>query len=757
MFRRNADQKGRSCLPKTSTISKVLALIVAAGVAASAATLLLVGHYQPDISSYELAVSLTSVQRQARLRGLVPEVTLERLAAAGVTAAVIEERTLFDLDEMGDLIILRGDDALQAEERLPDLAAWRSGAPGVPVTLLLTAEESLAQWALDRAQTRFGEGRSTLFASTDGFWAVAIRGSLPPYTRLGLYPPDIAAVREVGLRLIVELQNPREEPDLALAQALEPLLQTGSVVVGGPATLPADVEAVIFDGEAVVVGGPATLPADVEAVIFDGEEVWWYGIPGGPAQAGGELAALDVSLAVDPLNPPAGLHEFGAAARWHAMKVQTVWSTGRPELFAEGVIERASPLLIIMPGLWQRFGDDPAWPGAMVSAIEVFTAGRQPEPMSTAVPPVGLSLLVAWGLLAGVALAGLRLSGASIRTSVGVSGEGASARVVSRPRPALKAFLVLVLFAGLVVSWLIAAGDRALAARFLTLAGSIAFPVIALYPTFRVWASPNGGSGAPSLYAALREAVRVAALTATGGLLVLAAGTGPQFLLKTVQMPGTKLSLAAGPALALVLLWMVSREGRPPSTNELREWVERAVRRPVTLGLLASVLAILAVAFFYINRSGNFPVIPVSDMELEFRSRLADIFAVRPRTKECGYMARSWGRPAASRILGRGGPGRPGRHRCVIGPQYFRSSAHPRSGLSSPHRCRPDPGVTGGPDRRGGSCGHPPRSRHSEVSSHGCYVDVGRHPRRRPGAGGRHRPGLGRLGADRPEAGGADL
>ena len=52
-------------------------------------------------------------------------------------------------------------------------------------------------------------------------------------------------------------------------------------------------------------------------------------------------------------------------------------------------------------------------------------------------------------------------------------------------------------------------------------------------------------------------------------------------------------------------------------------------------------MAFLAVAlFFYINRSGNFPLIPVPQWEIAFRDFLEQVFIVRPRFKEF-----LWGHP----------------------------------------------------------------------------------------------------------------
>lgn len=600
----------------------ILASALALGLLASAGILATDGRLEPRPSPVALAVSLGYIQAQSLERGLVPERVLADLARAGVTTAVVEERTLADLVLLGDFAILTEPDTARAEPRFPGLALWRAQEPDVPLTVLLTGDRHLAEWALERARGRFGTERVALFDG-DSF-AVAIRGALPGETRLGLYPPDLEAVRRVGLRLVVQLHYPSAPPQLSLGAVLAPL-----------------------SGD-----HPTILPEhllDVDAVIFDGGRVWGHGRPGGPAEAGSAAQALGLAFALDPGAPPAGLAEFGAAAGWRGIKVQTVWSLGRPELFAEGIVERDSPLLIAMPGLWQRFAADPAWPVEITAGLAAFTgdlASRgltfgPPEPAEARRPPAALLVLAGWGILAGAAATGRLLFGTGVLSRLGLSGAGAAA---------------------LLLPWLLHGGLRLPTVQALTLLGSIAFPVVALYPVFRVWVSDRSGRGetGPRLYVAAREAVRAAILAAAGGLMILAVGGGPEFVLRIAQVPGIKASLAAGPILAVLLLWVTAGGGRGPGPGELRAWAARVLSRPLSLGFVVSVLAVAGVGFVYLIRSGNFPLIPVTDIEFELRSRLADVFTARPRTKEFlfGYpavMLGVWlGYPALRRWWGYG-------------------------------------------------------------------------------------------------------
>jgi len=140
--------------------------------------------------------------------------------------------------------------------------------------------------------------------------------------------------------------------------------------------------------------------------------------------------------------------------------------------------------------------------------------------------------------------------------------------------------------------------------------------------------------------------------------MVLAVGGGPEFIFRIAQVPGIKVSLASAPLLAVLLLWVTVAGGRPLGLKELGGVAARVLRWPPSLGFVVSLLVAAGVGFIYLIRSGNFPLIPVSEVEFQFRSFLADLFTVRPRTKEflIGYpavMVSVWlGRPALRRWWG---------------------------------------------------------------------------------------------------------
>lgn len=118
-----------------------------------------------------------------------------------------------------------------------------------------------------------------------------------------------------------------------------------------------------------------------------------------------------------------------------------------------------------------------------------------------------------------------------------------------------------------------------------------------------------------------------------GGLSVHAFMSEAVFHLKFVQFVGIKLAYLAPLAVAGVLVgWAVWQELRVSGFS----WSNRRQRRMVFVGG-GLFLAALVV---FITRTGNHPIIPVTQLEVDFRDFLFQTLWARPRTKELlGYPA----------------------------------------------------------------------------------------------------------------------
>jgi hypothetical protein len=121
------------------------------------------------------------------------------------------------------------------------------------------------------------------------------------------------------------------------------------------------------------------------------------------------------------------------------------------------------------------------------------------------------------------------------------------------------------------------------------------------------------------------------AITATGALLVAACLVETHTLLAIDAFSGVKLALYL-PILLSLLIGV--RLIVPKDKRSFRGGLEWLLATPlriwhVLLGLLA-----LAALFIMIDRSGNFPIIPVADWENGVRGWFEMVLYARPRTKE---------------------------------------------------------------------------------------------------------------------------
>ncbi|MHB0935322.1 MAG: DUF5693 family protein [Armatimonadota bacterium] len=134
-------------------------------------------------------------------------------------------------------------------------------------------------------------------------------------------------------------------------------------------------------------------------------------------------------------------------------------------------------------------------------------------------------------------------------------------------------------------------------------------------------------------------ALVVATLITLGGALLIAAMMAEsRFLVKVGQFAGVKAALALPLLLfgALIVTDGVAKAGESFAdyTARVRDRVREFLWKPLYLwGALAGVAALMAVALL-LARSGNDSGVGVSDLELQFRSTLEQWLVARPRTKE---------------------------------------------------------------------------------------------------------------------------
>ena len=144
----------------------------------------------------------------------------------------------------------------------------------------------------------------------------------------------------------------------------------------------------------------------------------------------------------------------------------------------------------------------------------------------------------------------------------------------------------------------------------LVLLFSITTPLLLLY-----WVRRLKGN-------ALVMFVGVSAVSVMTGIVIHSLGATPAFVLGLEPLRGLKLQLCG--ALLLAVPFLFSKEDVLP-----------ALKQGVAVGALASwIVAGCAVLALYWMRSGNHPLLPVSEAERRLRDVLETFFVVRPRFKE---------------------------------------------------------------------------------------------------------------------------
>lgn len=128
----------------------------------------------------------------------------------------------------------------------------------------------------------------------------------------------------------------------------------------------------------------------------------------------------------------------------------------------------------------------------------------------------------------------------------------------------------------------------------------------------------------------------VSAGTMIGVILIIGLASDRAYLLGLEYFQGVKISLILPLTLLAIYIFHWQLDILAGSGREWRKIMRKILQFPLILILGALALAL----FFYINRSGNIPLLPVPEWEIAFREFLERVFLVRPRFKEF-----LWGHP----------------------------------------------------------------------------------------------------------------
>lgn len=118
-------------------------------------------------------------------------------------------------------------------------------------------------------------------------------------------------------------------------------------------------------------------------------------------------------------------------------------------------------------------------------------------------------------------------------------------------------------------------------------------------------------------------------ITLLGGLLLVGIFDDLSYLMQLQLFRGIKLAFIL-PLLLIVVGFYYINRGLPWRAKDILQ----ILSQPICFKHLLFGCALLLAAFVYLARTGNFPLLPVPELEILFRERLEGLMVFRPRFKE---------------------------------------------------------------------------------------------------------------------------
>lgn len=612
---------------KRALIQVVAWILIAVGLLAAAPVLWQRWQVESQSRRVDLVLDLPAYRAFSRQEGYPLEQMLADLRAAGATSLAIPEMDLEAVAVKGFAALRKGTElrmalaaGAEANSFLARLAA--AGRLDDEALYLLPASQQWHEYLYSTLLTRMGSERVEALLPGPGETGpglIALK-STPEVLQtigLGFDPADFELARQAGLR---PLPRPRNQP-----AATE---QSVAMLFAELERLAPEANSILF-GSKVLPGWRPDQPETFQATIA------------GMKQGGYVLDMVEHYTQLG-FAPAAGQEQLAAALDY---RVARVYSMSQKEFdkyqpgdamdkLARSVLERNIRVLYLRPlRVWQE-------PGMTVVETNLFYFRRLVQELQgMGYTPGGPDLFPAyWTPWWQRGFMGLAVVGAGILW-------------LSMTWPFRRRFLLALAVLGAAGSFAAVYVAPRTGAQLLALAGAVIFPTLAgtwLLVRWRASArrdvleSGEGESeeryplrGRSPLQEGLVAFSGFAGTALLGGLLVAGMLGDIRYLLEFDYFRGVKVTLIAPLALVAFSYLTLDRTGHPVQVARqvLREiWglLDEVVRyRHVLLGLVG----LLAVVY-YLQRSGNFPTLPVSGLELKMRAFLEQALLARPRTKE---------------------------------------------------------------------------------------------------------------------------
>ncbi|HLO03629.1 MAG TPA: DUF5693 family protein [Symbiobacteriaceae bacterium] len=570
----------------------------------------------------DLVLEMTSFQTLALQDGEPIADLLRKMQVNGATGLAVAEMSVKDLADRGYAVVQTGAE-LQALGALNGNAfvarLLTSGQLERNATYVLPFDQGVTKRLQHDLPLRFGSERMAYLAPQSGEAGTGAFVLRYPEEKLkdfgvGFDPADFALADAAGLRPV-----PRPRP--------------------APGTTPEGVKQIWTD--------LAKLAPKADSVIFYGEEIIGYRTDSNDGLLATAAAINKLGWTVDLIEHMSQLSYveqkgYQLVAEATNYRVARVFSMGQAwqnkelpsnvvNMWARAVPERNIRVLFIRP----FFGNLLPGQTATTATAQTLLATSHElakQGFGTGTPGFFTPYEVPWLMrgLMGIAVVGaallwlglfvelrerfwvpLGLAGALLSVAACFVAPNAGATLVSMGAAAL--------FPTLAVTWIM---DR--------------WSLNAQADAANLPTAPQGARSIGSLVAKVAAGLLTFfGLCLVGGLLVAASLGDIQHMLEFAFFRGVKLVFILPLLLVLVGYVLLGRTGSLAQTGRfLLEKGEGILDRSVKYRDLAVGAVVGLAVVYYITRSGNFPILPVSGLELKMRTALEELLFARPRNKE---------------------------------------------------------------------------------------------------------------------------
>lgn len=530
----------------------------------------------------EMVLDYSDVVALAQSQGYDLDRVLQRFKEAGVVSLAVGEKTLADLEKTGQIGVLN--EAEVNSIRLLTGGQTLAGANTGGTYIMTSQEQAYLQLKQSLIQ-KIGETKVQDQSRGDRYILRVMLGK-EQLQDVPLFLPeeDLIKVKAAGFKLIPRFGNYSRVDEAGVNTSFAQLEN--------------------YD--------------NLSTVVFQGEEALGYNLPQNHLETTrANLAERNLSIGLVEFVEQKGVATLARGLDYQAVRVHSIPSREMEKITVDtaiarwnrAVVERNVRIVYLRPFLSGEAlaGKDPlAVNVRYVTAVgeslkrDNFILG-QARPFKNYQVGIIPVLLMSLGVLAG----GMVLWKAYF------------------PRWPVSNYLLFAL--GLVVlAVLLFTGYAYQARKVLALAAAVIFPTLGMIELLEDWRRRKNRGPFLSL-------LKAAAYSLTGGILVAALLADTSFFLKINSFSGVKL-IHLIPLFLITVYYFFFVEQQ--KGKKIWDRVNDFLNQPVLVKYVLGLVALMAMAFVYITRTGNTGSIPVSGLEIQARQFLEDLLVARPRTKE---------------------------------------------------------------------------------------------------------------------------